>query len=522
MFLYSIRRRLLSTATAMLSLSLLVAPALTAADNTAKSSLSIVGPWEISTLEPSRSGYLFLRMQVAEALVGTDLEGKAAPGLAERWEVSPDGLQWRFFLRPDARFHDGSPVTAESVAMNLQRALGQPGVLAMAPIASISAAAPREVNIALSQPYAMLPMLLAHSSAIILAPAAYNEKGQVRRMLGSGPYQLVRQTLPQQFELALSPHWRGRQPAIRHIHYLSVSRPETRALIAESHQADLVFGFDPASTQRLRHNPKVVMKEADLARTVTLKLNSGHRFLNNVETRQALSLAINRAGIAKGILRTPELAADQLLPPSITQWHQAGPEFPRLHSDLAQAKKLLAAQGWRPGTDGILHRNGERFSLALTTLPDRPELPIIATALQDQFRKLGIEVKVIVTNSSEIPLGHRTGKLEMGLVPRNFALVPDPFVTLNQDFKHGGGDWGAMNWQNGEVPALLEKIASETEPAAQARYRHDIMLALQQELPVIPVTWYRLPVAVHPQLQGVKVDPLEQSYYISDMVWSAQ
>lgn len=506
----------------MLSLSLLVAPALTAAENTAKSSLSIVGPWEISTLEPSRSGYLFLRMQVAEALVGTDLEGKAAPGLAERWEVSPDGLQWRFFLRPDARFHDGSPVTAESVAMNLQRALGQPGVLAMAPIASISAAAPREVNIALSQPYAMLPMLLAHSSAIILAPAAYNEKGHVRKMLGSGPYQLVRQTLPQQFELKLSPHWRGKQPAIKQIHYLSVSRPETRALIAESHQADLVFGFDPASTQRLRHNPKVVMKEADLARTVTLKLNSGHRFLNNVETRQALSLAINRAGIAKGILRTPELAADQLLPPSITQWHQAGPEFPRLHSDLAQAKKLLAAQGWRPGTDGILHRNGERFSLALTTLPDRPELPIIATALQDQFRKLGIEVKVIVTNSSEIPLGHRTGKLEMGLVPRNFALVPDPFVTLNQDFKHGGGDWGAMNWQNGEVPALLEKIASETEPAAQARYRHGIMLALQQELPVIPVTWYRLPVAVHPQLQGVKVDPLEQSYYISDMAWSAQ
>ncbi|MPS47745.1 ABC transporter substrate-binding protein [Methylobacillus sp.] len=517
-----ISRQVLPFSAALLALSILATASCLAANTEAKTSLSIVGPWEISTLEPSRAGYMFLRMQVAEALVSTDLEGKAAPGLAERWEISTDGLQWRFFLRPDARFHDGSPVTAESVVMNLQRALSQPGVLAMAPIADISAAVPGEIKITLSKPYAMLPMLLAHSSAIILAPAAYNEKGQVRRMLGSGPYQLVRQTLPQQFELALSPHWQGRPPAIRHIHYLSVSRPETRALMAESHQADLVFGFDPASTQRLRRNPRVVLQEVDLARTVMLKLNSGHRFLNTVETRQALSLAIDRAGIAKGILRTPELAADQLLPPSITQWHQADLEFPRLRTDLAQAKALLSAQGWQPGADGILRRNGERFSLQLTTFPDRPELPIIATALQDQFRKLGIELKVIVTNSSEIPLGHRTGKLEMGLVPRNFALVPDPFVTLNQDFKHGGGDWGAMNWQNGTVPALLEKIATETEPASQAHYRHDIMLTLQQELPVIPVTWYRLPVAVHPQLQGVKVDPLEQSYYISDMAWSAQ
>ncbi|MCB5190597.1 ABC transporter substrate-binding protein [Methylobacillus arboreus] len=493
-----------------------------AATDSTKTSLSIVGPWEVSTLEPSRAGYLFLRMQVAEALISTDLEGKPSPGLAERWQVSADGLDWRFFLRPQARFHDGSPVTAASVVMNLQRALSQPGVLSMAPVTGIIAAAPGEVSITLSKPYAMLPMLLAHSSAIILAPAAYNDKGHVRKMLGSGPYQLVRQTLPQQLELALSPHWQGKQPAIKQIHYLSASRPETRALIAESHQADLVFGFDPASMQRLRNNPKVVVKEADLARTITLKLNSGHRFLNNAETRQALSLAINRAGIAKGILRTPELAADQLLPPGIAQWHQTGAGFPKLHTDLERAKALLSAQGWQPGPDGILQRNGERFALKLNAFPDRPELPIIATALQEQFRKLGIEIKVIITNSSEIPLGHRTGTLEMGLVPRNFALVPDPFVALNQDFKTGGGDWGAMQWQNSQVPALLEKIASDTDPDAQARYRHDIILTLQQELPVIPISWYRLPVAVHPQLKGVKVDPLEQSYYISDMYWSSK
>lgn len=483
-----------------------------------KHSLSMVGPWEVSSLEPTRSGYLFQRMQVAETLVGTNLQGEAQPGLAN-WQISPDGLQWRFKIRPQARFHDGKAVTPADVVMNLKRALAQPGVLAMADISDISITASDEIMISLKQAYASLPMLLAHSSTIILAPASYDAQGRVHTLIGTGPYALVSKTLPQRLELGLSNYWVGKKPAISAIYYLSVSRPETRAVMAESQQADLVFGFDPASLQRLRNQQPKILQEVDLARTLTLKINSGHRWLKEPKVRQALSLAINRQGIAKGILRTPELAADQLLPPGIALWHQTNPEFPRLQYDVAQAQALLTSLGWQRGADGILQKDGERFRLKLTTFPDRPELPIVATALQDQWRKLGIEIQVVVTNSSEVPLAHRTDALELALLARSYALVPDPIVALGQDFKPGGSDWGAMHWDNPNVAELLQQLARSSDEASNKNYRLALMRELQLGLPVIPIAWYRLPVAVNPRLQGFRLDPLEQSYYFTDLHW---
>jgi len=76
-------------------------------------------------------------MQVVETLVDVDRKGNLQPGLASEWSRSDDGLQWRFTLRPGARFHDGSEVSAEHAAFALQQAWRKPGVMTSAPIASI-------------------------------------------------------------------------------------------------------------------------------------------------------------------------------------------------------------------------------------------------------------------------------------------------------------------------------------------------------------------------------------------------
>ena len=86
------------------------------------------------------------------------------------------------------------------------------------------------------------------------------------------------------------------------------------------------------------------------------------------------------------------------------------------------------------------------------TFPDRPELPLLATALQAQWKAVGVELKVAVGNSSEIPAGHQDGSLQLGLYARNYALVPDPLVTLLGDLAPAGADWGVMNWHS---PACL-------------------------------------------------------------------
>ncbi len=157
--------------------------------------------------------------------------------------------------------------------------------------------------------------------------------------------------------------------------------------------------------------------------------------------------------------------------------------------------------------------------MKLQTFPDRPELPVVAAAVQEQMRQLGIAVEVAIGNSSDIPAGHRNGTLEMALAARNFANVPDPSVTLLQDFGLHGGDWGAMGWSNLSVAAALTSIQGAGDVASRVMARRRVTMALQTELPVIPIAWNRLVAAAQPKIGGFSLDPLERSYRISRMYW---
>lgn len=488
--------------------------------------LRIIGPWEINGLEPANSGHLFARMQVAETLTNADDAGLPLPGLAARWHTSPDGLTWHFVLRPLARFHDGEPVSAAHVALVLQRAAKRPGLLRIAPLRSIQANQ-ATVVIHLTSPFGSLPALLSHSSTLILAASAFDAQGNVTRIVGSGPYRMV-SLEPQGFAVTASDHFDGRPPAIKDVNYLKVGRAETRALMAEAGQVEVALGLDPAGVQRLRQGRRARVAAVTIPRTVILKVNAGHRWLADPRARQAISLALNRGGIARALLRDADLAASQLFPPFLAEWH--APQLAPLRTEPARALALWSDMGWQRGSDGIWQRDGERLALTLRTFPDRPELPLIAAAVQEQLRQTGVAVKVLIGNSGEIPARHRDGSLELALAARNYGLVPDPIITLLQDFGPRGGDWGAMNWHSASLqealaaltalPAPSTHAATAADSTRRAALRQHIAGILHEELPVIPISWYRQTAAVSPDVHGVTLDPLERSYRISQMRWA--
>lgn len=482
--------------------------------------LQIVGSWEITGLAPANSGYMFTRLQVTETLAGAADDGTPEAALAERWSVSTDGLAWRFFLRPKARFHDGTPVTAAAAVRCLQTARVPPSLLSQAPIQAVEAEGAGTVVIRLKSPYAGLPSLLAHSSTMVLAPSSYEPGGKVRRIVGSGPYRIETLAPPQSVETVVFEGYDGPRPAIERVHYLTVSRAETRALMAESGQADLAYAIDPVSMTRLKKRASAHVAVVTLPRTAALKLNAGHPALKDVRVRRALSLAIDRAGIAKALLRDPGLAAGQLFPPTLEGWHDLA--LPPLAHDPAQAARLLAEAGWKRGPDGLRDARGRPLDLVMRTFVDRPELPVLASALQEQFRQAGIAVQVAIGNSGDVPLGHRDGSLELALMARNYATVPDPTGTLLQDFGPKGGDWGAMGWSSPSLQQALAELARGTASPERTRaLRTQVARVLQDELPIIPIAWYRQQVAVSPRLAGVVLDPLERSYRLTRMAWQA-
>ncbi|NJO39099.1 MAG: hypothetical protein HC871_17755, partial [Rhizobiales bacterium] len=164
--------------------------------------------------------------------------------------TADDGKTWIFSLRDGVDFHDGTPFTADAVVKALTRAAEQPGVLEEAPIAEMKADG-SDVVIALDTAFAALPALLAHSSTVIPAPAAFDADGTPIKVIGTGPYRIEEFSPPQSMETVVFDGYWGERPAITDASYLAAGRAETRALLAESGDADLVFTIDPSGFARL-------------------------------------------------------------------------------------------------------------------------------------------------------------------------------------------------------------------------------------------------------------------------------
>lgn len=475
----------------------------------------IAAPFEIKGADPALSGDILLRMDVVETLVEVNSHGEPIPALAQSWQVSADGLNWQLKLRDNVRFHDGSPLNAAAVVKSLNTARSKAGLLDKTPITDISGEG-QLVTITLREPFTPLLSVLAESRSQILALASWDAQGNITRIIGSGPFVLTAFQPPQSLAVKRFAEYWGEKPAIAAASYLSSGRAETRALLAESGDADYVFNLDAASRQRLARKPSLQLPAIPVPRTLMLKLNLGDPLLAEQPVRAAISMAIDRNALAMAVLRYPG-AASQLFPANMGEWHNSA--LQPLQFNPQQAEKLLDAAGWKKGADCVLVRDGQRFSLTLLTFPDRPELPLMAMVIQQQLRKIGIEVKINSTSASEIPAQHHSNRLQLALFSRNFALTPDPTGTLLQDYAANGGDWGAMNWHPQGFSAALHTLRQSTDAAARAQARSVITTALQQDLPVIPIAWYQQSAAINSKLKNVPLDPFERHFGLRQMQW---
>ncbi|WP_272942929.1 ABC transporter substrate-binding protein [Idiomarina xiamenensis] len=300
------------------------------------------------------------------------------------------------------------------------------------------------------------------------------------------------------------------------LEYVTGHRSESRALMVKSGQTDIVYNLDPASVELLKHADNVNVDSTLIPRTILIKLNAEQTALKDKRVRQALSLAIDRQGIANNILRVPGSEANQLFGPSFQQWHQA--QLAPIERNLARAGRLLDDAGWRLAKDGLRYQHGQPLRLSMMTYANRPELIVIATAIQDQWRELGVDLQVSMENASAIPMAHVRGNLQTALIARNLGLLPDPLALLSTEFSDPqGGDWGPMNWHNTQVFNWVEQLEGSQDDAQSARLIRQITDEINADLPLIPVAYYVQQSAVSTRLNGFHFDPYERSFNLSSL-----
>lgn len=478
--------------------------------------LRVVAPWEITSLEPSDTGFIAKRMGVAETLTQVEPDGRVVAGIADRWTVSDDRLSWRFHIAAGRRFHDGTAITAEAVRDSFVRGVAAAESLKAVPIAGVTVEGDTLV-IATRTPFSPLPAFLVDWGGVILAPASYAADGRTVAWIGSGPYRVTHRDGDRVLETEAVPD-AVPKPAVARARYDAVPLGETRAALVESGEADVAFTLAPVAVARINAGGRAHVETATIPRVRMLTFNTGLPMFADERSRRAISLAIDRAGIAAALLRSPASAATQLFPPVLAEWHDAAQ--PPIGRDVGQARALLAAAGWTPGPGGVLEKAGQPFRFDTLVPANRPELPPIAAAMQAQLREVGIDMQIKVGPSAGIPQAHRDGSLQAAFLARTYVNVPDPIGTVLPDFASPRTMWASEGWHDDALDAAAADYVASFDPARQAVLRHEIAAILQARLPVVTVSWFEHTVAVSRRVAGVQIDPYETRYLVERMRWA--
>jgi peptide/nickel transport system substrate-binding protein len=359
------------------------------------------------TLDPileGRPGNAVYQAAMYDSLVGFDLKkGGLGPGVAERWELSPDGLSWTFYLRPGQTFHNGDKLTAEDVKFSLERQMG-PGSLASAAasmrrtVKSIEVVDELTLRVNTTSPQLGLPAALSRAVAPegAIMPKAYIEKvGEEefrKRPIGSGPWKFVRNVPGDRIEFTAvsTPHWRGR-PNFKDLHLLLVPEESTRVAMVRTGEA-AIASIGPETMLGASRGGLEVLSVPGTMQAIfqfwgTWRPEVKDQPIAKPRVRQALSLAIDRKQViehvmnGKATLPYPFATFGYTDYFSADRWEKWAAEAYRY--DPALAKKILAEEGYP---------NGFELKFANTALPGTQFMVDIGTAIADMWTKIGVKV----------------------------------------------------------------------------------------------------------------------------------
>jgi peptide/nickel transport system substrate-binding protein len=420
-------------------------------------------------------------------------------GLAVKWAVSRDGLTWSFTLRDNARFHDGTPVTAAEVAQSFARHLrpevevppglawsallrGHPGV-----VKDVRAADARTVHIVLNQPYAPLLTVLAHPALSITRRTMVDGAS---RLMGSGPYRVV-DASPGRLALEAVPgHWAGPTRNERLV-FLEVGTNEHAE--AEFDARSLDVWISPGPPRRVEW-----ALSAPGLRVGYLAFQTEKEPFSRKPVRRAVATALDPSVIGIALDRAA-VPLQSFLPFGVWSRREGSPI---LGGARDQVKMLLAEGQWPAGYKSTLLAIGEGGDLNVGKLAEAIALMLGAADIP-------------VTIRSESGPGARTalqaGDYDIALTEAAVA-GGDPHLFLFPLSTSEGVSKGpkALNfsfYRNPRIDDTLIRASQLAYRVERQRLYQRAQSMLAEEMPWIPV-YVRLQWAVvRPDVKGLRLHP---------------
>lgn len=455
---------------------------------------------------------------VYDTLVYQDLDGSLVPGLAESWEVSPDGLVYTFHLRRDVVFHDGTPFNAQAVKFNLDR-ISSPETLSrkaadmLGPYDRTEVVDDDTVEVHFQEPYA--PFLDSASQVYLgmASPAAVEQWGAEYQLhqVGTGPFIFQEYVPSDHLTLVRNPDYAWAPEVYDHdgpayldeIEFRFYTDPAVRALALESGEVHVMGELPPQDAVRLEGGEGFQLHLVPVpGQPLEFFLNTNKPPTDDLRVRQALIYATDRQAIVDTIFLGYSPVAHGPLAASTMGYEPAVEEI--YSHDPAQAAALLDGAGW-VDSDGDGQRDKDGQPLVLQTyLMTWGYLPEVGQILQAQLQQVGIGLDIQVLAFPAAIEAAAEGA--HNLMPMTFSSS-DPSV-LNTAYLSSNAD-GGFNWskvRDPELDRLLLEATREMDVQRRAEIYGQIQVMIMNEALILPIRDYVNINAAASSVQGLQFD----------------
>jgi len=410
--------------------------------------------------------------------------------LAESWTVSDDGLTMTFVLRPNLRWHDGVPLTAEDVQFTYQKLIDPnvrtPFSSAYERVERVEVLDARTVRIRYKEPFA--PALESWMMGIIpkhlLEHEDLNTTPRLRHPIGSGPYRFARWKTGERIDLTANPEYFEHRPYLDRYLYRIIPDEATLFLELLTGGVDL-SGLTPLQYRRQTHTPYLQhayrkFRYPSFGFTY-LGYNLEDARFKDLRVRQAINLAIDKQAILDGVLFG--LGAVATGPYPKESWAYDPAVVPAAH-DVDAASKLLADAGWLDHDhDGWLDRNGQPFRFTILTNQGNEVRRQVAELIQQQLKQVGIDVKIrIVEWSTFVHEFIDKRRFEAVLLAWSLSRDPDLYDLFHSS-KTKEGEYNFVGYRNPDVDRLLEEGRRTFDQVQRQEIYHAVHRQLYADQP---------------------------------------
>lgn len=432
----------------------------------------------------------------------TDVE----PCLADTWEISADGLTYKFHLRPGVHFHDGTILDADAVKSSFERLIGiglGPSFLFKA-VGSVTVDGLDTVTFTLKSPD--LDFLYSMTRFMIVSPAsvvAHNQDGDFAKAwlseheAGTGPFKLESWEKGQVITLVRSDdYWGGAEgPKLRKLLFRYVSEAATQKLLLQNGEVQYADFLSADDANEFAASKDYVVYSGPSLSQIYIAMNTNTGPTADVNFRKAISYAFDYDTYVSQIMKGWSAAPNGPLP---TPFSENLTTVPRFKRDLARAREYLSLSAYPNG--------GVSLDFVYVTGYDRYRQ--LGELLRVNLADLGINVELSPQPWATLTKMSTTPDLRPDLLEYGYsATIPSAFSFLYAMYRSNTGHWAQFGYSNPTVDALLDSCWSASSLGERAEALLEVQRLLLEDMPQVFVEertqWWIFSSSV----RGVVYDP---------------